>query len=78
MSTWQSSPPEANVPLRNGDHSTELTAPPWPRSSRRAWPGCRTSSIRIMLLSCANVASKCVSCGEVARRSRGGGWDIVC
>lgn len=31
-----------------------------------------------MLLSCAKVARRWVSCGEVARRRRGGGLDIVC
>lgn len=58
MRTWQSSAPDANVPRLSGDHSIELTEPPWPRSSRRAWPGCRTSRIRMMLESWAKVARR--------------------
>ena len=32
----------------------------------------------MMLESCENVASKWVSCGDAARRSKGGAYDIVC
>lgn len=56
IKTWQSSAPDASWPRREGDHSTQLTAPPWPRNSSRAWPGCLVSRMRMMLESCANVA----------------------
>lgn len=76
--TWQSSAPEASVPRRSGDHSTQLRAPEWPRSSRRACPGWRTSRMRMTLESCAKVARRWWSCGEVARRRSGGGCERVC
>lgn len=62
--TRQSSAPDARVPRREGDHSMQLMEAEWPLSSRRACPGCRTSSTRTILESEENVASKCASCGE--------------
>ena len=35
-------------------------------------PGCRTSSIRTMFESAAEVARRCASCGDAARRRSGG------
>ena len=57
--TKESSPPDARVPLRDGDHSIQFIAAACPRSSSKAWPGCRTSKIRMLLESWENVASKC-------------------
>jgi hypothetical protein len=56
--TQQSSPPEANVPRRLGDHSMQFTDAEWPLNSTRAWPGCRTSRMRIRLESWENVARR--------------------
>jgi hypothetical protein len=78
ISTSESSAPEANVPLREGDHSMQFMAAACPLSSSKACPGCRTSSIRIMFESCENVARRWVSCGDAASRSRGGAYDMVC
>lgn len=48
-----------------------LRLPWWPRSSSNAVPGCRTSRMRIRLLSDAKVASMWESKGDAARRRRG-------
>jgi hypothetical protein len=48
-STIESSAPEARVPLLDGDHSTQFRGAACPLSSNSAWPGCRTSKIRITL-----------------------------
>ena len=56
----------------------QLIAAPWPLSSSSACPGCRTSRIRILLLSWENVARRWASWGEAARRRRGGAYDMVC
>ena len=72
-STRLSSAPDARHARRVGLHSTQLTAALWPLSSRRAWPGCRTSRTRITEESCEKVASKWASWGEAAMRRRGGG-----
>lgn len=63
-STKQSSAPEARTPRRLGDHSTQLMEEPWPFSSRRACPGCRTSRTRTMLESCEKVARRWESWGD--------------
>ena len=39
ISTNESSPPDASVPLREGDHSIQLIAAACPLSSSNAWPG---------------------------------------
>ena len=68
MRTNESSPPDANVPLREGDHSMQLIAAACPRNSSNAWPGCRTSRIRMLFESCENVARRCASWGEAKKR----------
>ena len=67
INTSESSPPDASVPLREGDHSMQLIAAACPRSSSNACPGCRTSRIRMLFESCENVARRCASWGEAAR-----------
>lgn len=62
--TMLSSPPDARMPRRLGDHSTQLRAAEWPFSSSRAWPGCRTSRTRTTLESWENVAKRWASCGD--------------
>ena len=64
ISTKESSPPDASVPLREGDHSIQLIAAACPRSSSNAWPGCRESRTLMLLESCENVARRCASCGD--------------
>lgn len=78
MRTIESSAPEANVPLLDGDHSIQLIGAECPRNSSRACPGCLTSSMRIIEESWEKVARRWVSCGDAASRSRGGAYDIVC
>lgn len=56
--TKLSSAPDARTPRRLGDHSTQFRAAEWPLSSRRAWPGCRTSNTRTTLESWEKVASR--------------------
>lgn len=62
--TRESSPPDARVPRRVGDHSMQFIDDECPLSSSRAWPGCRTSRIRMMLESWENVPRRCASCGD--------------
>lgn len=45
--TSESSAPLASNPRWFGLHSMQLTAPPWPLSSSKACPGCRTSRTRM-------------------------------
>lgn len=63
-STMLSSPPDARMPRRLGDHSTQLSAAEWPFNSSRAWPGWRTSRTRTTLESWENVAKRWASCGD--------------
>jgi hypothetical protein len=56
--TQQSSPPLASTPRSLALHSMALTFAPWPRNSRRAWPGCRTSRTRIREESWEKVARR--------------------
>ena len=64
--TKESSPPDARVPRREGDHSMQLIAAAWPLSSSKAWPGCRTSRILMLLESWEKVARRWASCGEAS------------
>lgn len=60
-STKESSPPDANIPLWEWDHSMQLITSAWPFSLRSVWLGRRTSSIRMLFSSCENVATIWVS-----------------
>lgn len=62
--TMLSSPPDARMPRRLGDHSTQFRAAEWPFNSSRAWPGWRTSRTRTTLESWENVAKRWASCGD--------------
>jgi hypothetical protein len=65
--TMLSSPPEARMPRRLGDHSTQFKAAEWPFSSNRAWPGCRTSRTRTTLESWEKVARRWASWGDAGK-----------
>jgi hypothetical protein len=76
--TRESSPPEASVPRREGDHSMQFMGALCPDNSKRAWPGWRTSRTRITLDSWLKVARWCASKGDavfllVSFLCRGGG-----